>query len=801
GFYKADYDDSKWFNQPVPYTWTERFGHSYGHVKGAFPYVPSKNFIIHEGWYRRSFKLPEKWKTGQTLLHFRGVANKAAVYVNGEKVLVHENISPGHLWIGSGNTEDRFFCNITPYLKDGSNVLAVKVFSSSRNGGIWQTVYLERKENLYTEKILPSSDYRAGKIKLRVFFVNTQGEQRPRLTFEFKPWNSFRYHRDWEPQSFTVEAKPIPAGESEQTFSFVLKKPQLWSPENRNLYHLIVKDSAGKILGQERFGFRTFELGKNCFLLNGKRIFPMGENSDIFGWAFPGNYLMNYGFGVLNKDRLMEKNWERYMGCGNTIFRGNGIMPLDMQMDFADEQGLLFTMDGNFPVEEDRVTPRHITFQNGKAVLSEGFRSMIRQRCFTLATHPSAVLHTIANEAFEKNLYNSRWEKTGWTPILNACYDEYKKWLPEMPIGSSSGRGWKKGPDIYHKNIGIAKADYDVCHPYGVNRSLKKAELDSYHQGYMEFKKAYALDHGSPDRPMFVGESAEFYTFNPNNTTGGLVTNRRKKDFKIKNGEFDREWLARNLRVVNRKYLSEACEYSLIPLVDSVNPDEAYRIQGWHNRQIMEQFRRLRHVVAGYTLHLPAIFKDGSYAQYNRPTYDSAKLAQQPVLACFSGFAPRNLLAGKPFESEVYLINDTEKVLKQPEVSLSLKDGTLEKKIVFPDIQPGCLAKLPVTFDFEAPEGENVIYLSVFEQGKPVGKNEFEIFVQDPVNWSLAGRQTPLVLIGRDAKFEQFLKDLNAEFTCSQRAPDDYSSVLIVLPGCSEKKLGEIAKWISEGEL
>lgn len=41
GFYRADYDDSGWFNQPVPYAWAERFGR-YGQVKGASPYVPSK---------------------------------------------------------------------------------------------------------------------------------------------------------------------------------------------------------------------------------------------------------------------------------------------------------------------------------------------------------------------------------------------------------------------------------------------------------------------------------------------------------------------------------------------------------------------------------------------------------------------------------------------------------------------------------------------------------------------------------------------------------------------------------------
>lgn len=795
GFHRERYQDSGWNVQPVPYTWINTFP-TPGNVKGGNPYA--NRSLVHEGWYRKTFQLPAEWKNGRVFLQFRGISYKAAVYLNGKKIGSYENSRPNHLWVGAGRTEEMFEFDLTDHLNTGkNNTLAVKIFSPYRNGGIWQEVFLERRPAIFADKILITPNAGTGELQLRTFFVNTTGKTvvLP-LTAELKPWKSFRYERNWPSEEFPLSATSIPAGNSEQTFRLRVKKPHLWSPEQPDLYHLILRDSETRtILAQERFGFRTFKAGKDSFLLNGEKIYLRGENSGCFGWSLCGVGPMHNGFGVLNKDRRMETMLKNYQACGYNLFRANGAFPLELYFDIADEIGLMFTTDDNPDISRIRL-------ENGKAILDSTLKETIRKRCFTAFNHPSIVTGTFRNEAFEKQLTGTVFESCGWAPILNAMYTEYQKWDYTRPWGSSSGRGWKGGDLIYHPSLGTAKADYDICHPYGTNRKLKYAETDSYSLSYRRFKNNYTKENGGKPRIMFVGESSEFYTFAPASDSGARVFHNRKRDFTphIRNGEFDRKWLAKNLRIIKPAYLSEACEYSLIPLVDSVNEHESYRIQAWHNRQIIEQFRRLRAMVAGYILHLPGIFRRFTFGEYVDSTFQAAKLAQQPVLACFSGFAPRNLIAGKPFSTELCLINDSEHPLTAPAVTISRKSGPALATLRFPAIQPGEMRKLPVTFSVNRPDGESLLILTVHENGKEIGHNEFEIFIQDPSALKLpSGPRTGLAIWGEHPELRDFLEHLNLPFRTVNAVPADHECVLLLLPGISGNDLKAVAEWVEQG--
>lgn len=794
GFHRKLFQDSDWNVQPVPYTWIDTFPKP-GKVKGGNPYADRA--LIHEGWYRKKFQLPASWENGRVFLQFRGISWKADVYLNGKRIGSYENSRPNHLWVGAGRTEEMFEFDLTDNLNAGTNTLAVKLFSPYRNGGIWQEVFLERRPAVFADKILITPDIASGELRLRTFFVNTTGKTvHIPLVAELKPWKSFRYERNWQSEEFTLSVQPIPAGRSEQTFRFRVGKPHLWSPEQPNLYHLILRDAKNRtVLAQERFGFRTFGTGRDSFLLNGKKIYLRGENSGCFGWSLCGVGPMHNGFGVLNKDRRMETMLKNYQACGYNLFRANGAFPLELYFDIADEIGLMFTTDDNPDISRIRL-------KNGTAILDSALKETIRKRCVTAFNHPSVVTGTFRNEAFEKQLIGTGFETCGWAPILNAMYEEYQKWDSTRPWGSSSGRGWKDGDLIYHPSLGTAKADYDICHPYGTNRKLKHAETDSYSASYRRFKNNYTRENGGSPRIMFVGESSEFYTFAPASDGGAVVFRNRKRDFSphIRNGEFDRKWLAKNLRVIKPAYLSEACEYSLIPLLDSVNECESYRIQAWHNRQIIEQFRRLRSTVAGYILHLPGIFRRFTFGEYVSSTFQAAKLAQQPVLACFSGFAPRNLIAKKTFPTELYLINDSEHSLNAPTVTISQKNGPTQTPLRFPSLQPGEMWKLPVTISADGPDGESMLILTVHENGKEIGRNEFEIFVQDPAALRLSPRpRSELAVWGNHPEFQAFLKRLRLSFHTVNAVPENHGDILLLLPGISGNDLKTVAKWVEQG--
>jgi len=144
GFEKPDFDASGWDRLPVPSNWQM---HGYGkpiytNVRYPFPvdppHLPDAN---QTGCYRRTFTLPDAWAGMQVLLHFGGVNSAFHVWLNGEPVGYSQG---AHL-------PSEF--NVTPLVRPGENVLAVRVYQYSdgayledqdywRLSGIFRDVWL-----------------------------------------------------------------------------------------------------------------------------------------------------------------------------------------------------------------------------------------------------------------------------------------------------------------------------------------------------------------------------------------------------------------------------------------------------------------------------------------------------------------------------------------------------------------------------------------------------------------------------------------------------------------------------------
>ena len=122
-------------------------------------------------WYRRTFRVPDAWRSGRVLLHFGAVDWSAVVWVNGTRVGGHEG----------GYTPFSF--DISPALTDsGDQELVVSVWDPTDAGfqprgkqvrnphgiwytpttGIWQTVWLEAVPDSYIESIRITPDLDAG---------------------------------------------------------------------------------------------------------------------------------------------------------------------------------------------------------------------------------------------------------------------------------------------------------------------------------------------------------------------------------------------------------------------------------------------------------------------------------------------------------------------------------------------------------------------------------------------------------------------------------------------------------------
>ena len=240
--------------------------------------------------YVKYFEVPENMKGQPVYISFQGVESALVLWCNGSYV---------------GYSEDSFTpseFDLTPYLKDGENKLAARVFkwsSSSwcedqdffRFSGIFRDVYL------YTVPAVHISDMRVQTLLQDGFdkaelVLDLKATANGRINVSLlKETREFRYDDSYRKNLGQVtECKAIAdmsaALKNENHFVIPVEKPLLWSAEEPNLYKLEIEvlDESGK--QQEiipvQVGFRRFEIADGLMKLNGKRIVFKGANRHEF---------------------------------------------------------------------------------------------------------------------------------------------------------------------------------------------------------------------------------------------------------------------------------------------------------------------------------------------------------------------------------------------------------------------------------------------------------------------------------------------------------------------------------------
>ncbi|MXV16761.1 DUF4981 domain-containing protein [Pedobacter sp. HMF7056] len=291
-FYRTDLDDSRWNDIAVPSNWELKgFGIPiytnivYPHPKTP-PMIGADNPV---GTYRRSFTVPANWGDKEVMLHFGSITGCAFVYVNGRKVGMSKvSKSPAEF-------------NITRFLKQGNNSLAVQVFrwhdgSYLEDQDFWRLSGIERDAYLYA---LPEStvwdfflkadldaQYRNGlfsaDIDLR-HFVRLPGGKGS-ITVELFDRAGKKVFG--EEKSYTMGAD---TGQSLH-FSGTVASPMKWSAESPYLYDCIIthkNGTAAPCYTGAKAGFRKVEIRNARLLVNGMPIMVKGvnrhEHDDIQG--------------------------------------------------------------------------------------------------------------------------------------------------------------------------------------------------------------------------------------------------------------------------------------------------------------------------------------------------------------------------------------------------------------------------------------------------------------------------------------------------------------------------------------
>jgi len=245
-----------------------------------------EKLYYYEGtiWYKRSFNF--KKQSGQKeLLYFEAVNYHAIVYLNGEKIGEHKG----------GFTPFQF--DVTEQLKEGENVLIVKVDNQRKKEGIptlnmdwWNYGGITRSVHILKVPEQYISDY-----SIQVNIDN------PKL---IEGWIKVENYKANEKVSIAIpelkkEVK-LTAKNGIAEFSFKAS-PKLWTPDNPKLYTIQISSETDKV--EDRIGFRTIETQGHKILLNGEEIFLKGvciheeapyglgritsneQNQILLGWA------------------------------------------------------------------------------------------------------------------------------------------------------------------------------------------------------------------------------------------------------------------------------------------------------------------------------------------------------------------------------------------------------------------------------------------------------------------------------------------------------------------------------------
>ncbi len=289
GMENPNYDDSFWDTIVVPGNWQLQGAYDKPiYVNVRYPFPVDEHLSVPRddnptGSFRTTFTLPESWSGRHVRIVFDGVDSAFHVWLNGRMV---------------GYSQDSRLpavFDLTPYLQDGENTLAVRVYRWSdgsyledqdfwRLSGIYRGVYLialpPMHLNDYTVRTELDSAHRNAVLRVSAHAFN-QGDQAcaghtlalTLLDAEGAPVFD---------EALVASVDVASGEEAVVELSREVANPYKWSAEQPHLYTLLLtlQDAKGQTLQIERcrVGFRSVEVRDGQLQVNGVPVRIGGVN-------------------------------------------------------------------------------------------------------------------------------------------------------------------------------------------------------------------------------------------------------------------------------------------------------------------------------------------------------------------------------------------------------------------------------------------------------------------------------------------------------------------------------------------
>ncbi|MDD6854314.1 MAG: glycoside hydrolase family 2 TIM barrel-domain containing protein, partial [Prevotella sp.] len=372
-----DYNDASWRHLNLPHDWAIegdfRDGNPSGAGGGALP--------GGIGWYRKHLAISEEeastLKTKKYWLAFDGVYMNSTVYVNGKEV--------GHRPYGYSSFE----YDITPELKTGDNVIAVKVDNSDQPNsrwysgcGIYRHVWLTTTSTLHFDhwgvQVVTNAK---GDVVVNAKYTDESGSSlRPLL------------------RSTVLDASQRVVARKEgsnATQKLHVSRPHLWSITNPYVYTVKTELVVGGRTVDEVYtttGFRSFRFdAKTGFWLNGSNFKLNGvcEHHDLgaLGAAF-------------NED-AMHRKLTRLKEMGVNALRCTHNPPAPELLDMCDTMGIV-VLDESFDMWRRKKTKNDYA-----RFFDEWHERDLSDLVRRDRNHPSVIAWSVGNEVLEQ------WTSTG----------------------------------------------------------------------------------------------------------------------------------------------------------------------------------------------------------------------------------------------------------------------------------------------------------------------------------------------------------------------------------------------------
>jgi beta-galactosidase len=394
-YVQASFDDGTWDQVNLPHDWAIKGPFNAPNINGGMGRLP----VDGVGWYRRNLTISTDDLAKSIFLDIDGSMAYTAVWLNGNLV--------GGWPYGYAS----FRLNLTPYVKTGNNLLAVRLenaVQSSRwypGAGLYRNVWIVKVNPTHVSQYgtyitTPTVSSESATISLSVQLENlgNSSQQQVDVSTEVRVYDALTGKAGADIVAIFPKASINIAAAAKQTVNstVTMSSPLLWGPppsQKPNMYVAVTTvstDAGTTVLDsyQTPFGIRTVTYdGNRGILINNQAVRIQGTN----------NHHDLGSLGSAFNSRAAERQLQTLQEMGCNALRTSHNPPAPELLDIADRLGFM-VLDEIFDCWTSSKTANdfHIIFDDWSEA---DLRSFIRRD----RNHPSVIAWSFGNEVGEQS--------------------------------------------------------------------------------------------------------------------------------------------------------------------------------------------------------------------------------------------------------------------------------------------------------------------------------------------------------------------------------------------------------------